>query len=538
MTPSDISATNALRPESRRDFLRQAVNGAALLGAAGFLGACGASSATPSTSSQPAKNAPKRGGTITHAGSGGSSSDTLDANACVNVIDFTRAPSLYDTLVETNADYVPEMHLAEEITPNKNATEWTIRVRKGIQFHNGKDFTIDDVIYTFNRIITKKLSAASELTVMDLKNARKLDKYTIKIPMNSPYSILPQIFVGNGEMSIVPIGYNPKQPVGTGPFKYKSFTPGRQSVFTRNANYFVGNEPYVDTLIIDDYSNEQSQVNALLSNQATTCDQLTFGSIAALRSGQKVANAWNGPGWLAFVMRVDVPPFDDVRVRQALRLVVDRPQMREVAYGGYGFIGNDIFGRSSTAYANSGIPQRVQDIPQAKHLLKKAGQENLKTTLVTGPIKGGAVQLATAFKQQAAAAGVTVNLDVVTSGTVYGPNFLKWHFTQDGWSGYPYLHQVALSNVPGAPWDETHWAQSPYISQYLKLYREALATVDVTKRGDIIHEMMRIDWDSGGYIIPAFNPVIVGQQPNLKGVVKQETGDPWIEWRFRMMWLD
>jgi peptide/nickel transport system substrate-binding protein len=531
----DHRTSSLLGPYSRRDFLRHTAEGAALAGVGGLLVACGSSSTPATTASKTSK--PKQGGTISLASSGGGSSDTLDGNNAVETLDFARAPQLYDTLMEVDANNNPQLHLAAEVSSNSNATEWVIRVRKGVEFHNGKPLTIDDVLFTFNRIIKNNFSAASGLAAMNLSAVTKMDTYTAKIPMHTPYSILPITLVGNGEISIVPVGYDPKNPVGTGAFKYESFTPGTQSTFVRNPNYFISGEPHVDKVVITDYADETSQVNALMSGQATCCDQLSIASVAPIRSGGNVANIWPGPGWVPFTMRLDSPPFNDVRVRQAMRLVVDRPQMQKLVYGGDGFIGNDIFGRTDPAYTNSGIPQRHQDIAQAKSLLKAAGHEGLTVTLVTAPIRTGAVQLATVLKQQAAAAGITINLNSITSGTFFGPNYLKWPFAQDWWSGYPYLRQAGYSMVPGSPWDETHWQTSSYGSNYLSLYKQALATVDKTKQEELIHEMMRMDWDEGGYIIPAFNPVIVGQSPQLKGVVAQKTGDPWIEYHFRSMWL-
>jgi peptide/nickel transport system substrate-binding protein len=501
----------------------------------GLLAACGSSSSS-SPGSAAVSTKPTQGGTLTLASSGGGAADTLDGNNSVETLDFARAPQLYDTLMEVDANNLPQLHLADEVTPNANATEWTIRVKKGVVFHNGKPLTIDDVLYTFNRIITNKFSAASGLAYMNLKDAKKLDSYTVRIPMTAGYSILDWSLVGNGEMSIVPEGYDPKHPVGTGPFKYESFTPGTQSTFTRNPHYFVSGQPYLDKVVIVDYADETSQVNALLSGQATCADQLSNDSVAPIRAGGKVAKVWPGPGWVPFTMRLDMPPFNDPNVRMAMRLVVDRPELQKVVYGGDGFLGNDIFGRTDPAYDTS-IPQRHQDIAQAKSLLKKAGQENLKTTLVTAPIRTGAVQMATVLKQQASAAGITINLNSITSTTFFGPNYLKWTFAQDWWSGYPYLRQAGYSMVPGAPWDETHWSTSTYGTRYLSLYKQALRTVDKAKQTDIVHELMMMDWNTGGYIIPAFNPVIVGQSPSLAGVVAQKAGDPWIEYRFRTMWL-
>ncbi|MGH9302816.1 MAG: ABC transporter substrate-binding protein, partial [Acidimicrobiales bacterium] len=429
---------------SRRDFLVRGAGGAAVLGAGGLLGAIGSTTAgastsrSPSSTLEPERRRPRRGGTITFASTGGGSGDTLDANGCVSNLDFARAPQLYDTLAEPGAHSAVKLHLLKELTANRNATEWTFRLRSGIEFHNGKELTIDDVLFTFQRIITNKFSAASALSNMNLAHARKLDRYTARIPMHRPYSIMPVTLIGNGEVSIVPVGYDPKHPVGTGPFKFSSFTPGQRSVFTRNPHYFLHGHPYVDELVIDDYSDETSQVNALLSGQATCVDQLSIGSVQTIRSGGRKVNIWDGPGWVPFTMRLDQRPFNDVRVRQAMRYIIDRHQAREVVFGGYGKIGNDIFGVTTPSYGSSHIPQRQQDIQKAKFLLKKAGHEHLHVNLTTAPIKTGAVELAEVIKQNASAAGITIGLNQITSGTFFGPSYTNWTFAQDWWSGYPY----------------------------------------------------------------------------------------------------
>ncbi len=235
-------------------------------------------------------------------------------------------------------------------------------------------------------------------------------------------------------------------------------------------------------------------------------------------------------------MRVDQAPFNDVRVRQAMRLLMDRDQIRELVFGGYGELGNDVFGINQVDY-DTALPQRTQDIEQAKSLLSAAGHSNFTTTLVTAPIKTGAVQMATVFKQQAAQAGVTINLNSITSGAFFGPNYLKWTFAQDWWSGYPYMRQVGYSMVPGAPWDETHWATSQYGAAYLSLYNQALKTVDPTMQAELAAEMQKMDYDEGGYIIPVFNPIIVGQANNVQGAGAQKTGNPWIQYQLRSLWF-
>ncbi len=171
---------------------------------------------------------------------------------------------------------------------------------------------------------------------------KKLDKLTVHVPCHAPYSTLNEAIAG-WYFNIVPVGYDPKKPVGTGPFKAHSFTPGVQSVFLRNENYWQSGLPYVDKLVIQDFSSETSQINALISNQVDVIDALSAASISSVRSGGGKVWIAKTSGFTPLYMRRDTAPFNDVNVTQAMRLVCDRQQMIDVIFGGHGAIGNDIY---------------------------------------------------------------------------------------------------------------------------------------------------------------------------------------------------
>ncbi|MST32536.1 twin-arginine translocation signal domain-containing protein [Acidimicrobiaceae bacterium USS-CC1] len=533
-------------PLSRRDLLKAAAAGGASVGAAALLSACGginhpttngtsasAGGVTPTTVPT-ASGAPKRGGTLRAALAGGDSSDTLNPLALVNNVDFARSVQLFDPLVVIGPDGRPELQLATEITPNADATAWTIRLRPGVTFHNGKDLTADDVVYTFQQMLNPKHPAptATQLTSVDLKGIRKLDNLTTLVPCLAPFATFVEVLAEPPGAAVIPVGFDVTRPVGTGPFMFESFTAGRQSTFTRNDHYWQGGLPYLDAVIITDFSDETSQVNALQADQADVIDLLSATSVATVKGGGGEVLISDGGAWTPFTMRVDKPPFNDVRVRQAMRLIVDRPQMRDIVFGGYGLLGNDVFAIVDPVY-DSALPQRHQDLAQAKHLLKQAGHENLTITLQTGPIAAGATSMATVFAQQAKGAGVNVHLDTLTVTQYYGPNYLSWLFAQDFYYYNPYLPQVAISTLPNSPYNECHFNDPHYTS----LYNEALRTVDGTKRMDIAHEMQTIDYEQGGYIIPFFAPTIDGYSKKVNGLRASKTGISLNSFGFKQLWF-
>ena len=218
-------------------------------------------------------------------------------------------------------------------------------------------------------------------------------------------------------------------------------------------------------------------------------------------------------------MRVDQAPFDDVRVRQAFRLIVDREQMVQQVLSGEGRIANDLYAPYDPAYA-SDLPQREQDLEQAKSLLKQAGREGLSVELVTADVFQGIVQAAQVFAEQAKGAGVDVKVRKVDSGTFYGDNYLKWPFAQDYWATRLYLTQVAQGDLPGSPFNETHWGEG----KFEDLIAQARAELDDAKRAEILLEAQTMQYEEGGYIIPYFSNIIDGYSAKVGGFSKAKSG--------------
>src|SRR5690242_5137181 len=464
-----------------------------MAGAGGLLSACSSgSTSSGQAAASPSSTAKRRGGALKVGLTGGSGTDTLDPHKGLTYLDTARAQSLYQPLLQLNGGAQTEFVLAEEISPHGSTSNWVIKLRPGITFHDGKPLTADDVIFTLRRIISGKLTGATPLGPIDLKNLKALDKHTVQVPMTSPYGSFVDQLSYWYYLYIVPDGFNPAKPNGTGAFKYQSFTPGQRSVFTRNENYWKTGLPYVDTLTIIDFSDSTSLQKALTP----------------------------------FTMRVDKAPFNDVNVRQAMRLLVDRQQLIDSALDGSGTIGADVSSPYDPNYDTS--LHREQDIAQAKSLLKKAGQENLKVQLVTSAVATGTVAMATVLSQQAKAAGVTISLKTVDPGTFFGPNYLQWTFSQDFYNYSPYLSQVSESLLPASPFNETHWT----LPHYGQLYKQANATADPAVRKEIEHEMQQIDFTQGGYIIPAFIDALDAYSTKITGYAPARVGQPLSDFNF------
>ena len=504
---------------TRRQLLAGA-GGAAMLAA---LAACGGDTSPSPVPSGGATGKPKPGGNFRLGVTGGGSKDILDGQNIVTKPDQARLVSAFETLLVFDQDYQLQTDGLAESVEADNPKQYTIRLQQGIQFHNGKELTADDVIYSLQRIGTQAngLTGFAATATLDIANLKKVDKYTVRLPLKTPDSTVPQT-LASYTFGIVPVGYeafkgDPSTQVGTGPYKLKSFTPGQESVSERNPNYWRTGQPYFDTVTITDFADATAQVNALLGGQIDAMTDLPAAQVKAVESrGIKVLNSKTG-GWVPLCMAIDLPPFDDNNVRQAMRLIVDRQAMIDQIASGFGFVGNDLYAPFDEGYLSE-APQREQDIDQAKSLLKTAGKEGLTVDLHTTNGASGMVALATIFASQAKEAGVTVK--VKNDPNYYGDSYLKLGFSVDFWGTRGYLNQVQQGSLPSSPYNETHWPpKSGEGSNFGDLYNQALAATDANKRIEIEHEMQQLEYDLGGYIIPFFGNLIDGYSAKVAGFV-------------------
>jgi len=522
-------ALTAAAALDRRQFLRGFVATGALAGAGGLLAAC--SSSGSSTSGQTAvAGGPKRGGDLKVGLTGGGPSDTVDPHKGLTYQDSSRLQSLYSPLVQYDANANIEYMLAESINANNRSfTEWEIKLKPGITFHDGKPLTADDVVFTFNRIVSSKLSGTNPLGPIDIKNTKAVDTHTVLVKMTSPYSSFVQQMAASWVyLYIAPVGFNPAKPVGTGPFMFKSFTPGQRSLFTRNPHYWRTGLPYANTLEILDFTDTVSLADALMTGAIHGAGTLDGTQMATLgnSSGVKPVASKAG-GIVPFTMRVDVPPFHDFRVRQALRLLVGRAQLIDSALDGFGTVANDVFSPYDPDFDASLV--RHTDIDQAKMLLKQAGQSNLQVTLTTSQIATGTVAMATVLAEQAKAAKVEIKISNVTSAVFFGAGngkttgYLNWPFAQDYYNYFPYLPQVAESMLLGAPFNETHTNDPGYTTLYKRA--NSLETGSSAQK-TILYEMQSFDFNKGGYIIPAFVDSLDAYSTKIAGYVPAKNGQP------------
>jgi peptide/nickel transport system substrate-binding protein len=315
---------------------------------------------------------------------------------------------------------------------------------------------------------------------------------------------------------------------------FESFKPGTQSVFKRNPNYWEHGKPYADSLVIQSIDDDTARLNALLAGDINLMAQLAGAQAKAHESaGDITVLLAKSPQPLMFYMDTTQKPFTDNNVRLAMKLIADRPALISSAIDGFGTVGNDIVGKGLPFY-DSSLPQRVQDIAQAKSLLQKAGQQNLTVTLTTSPVINGFVESATLLAEQAKAAGVNIKLKQVPPSSYYNPQllYLKMAFAQTQWPPpslkFFYLQALAAK----ASYPETHWHDPAWNTLLFK----AIGETDQGKAQDLWNQVQKIQYDEGGYLAWTAADWVDGLSLKVKGLKPSAAGILG-NYRFQDAWL-
>lgn len=495
-TPAPVHVPTIPGTPSRRSFLGLGLGMGLTIAGGGVLTGC-----APSPVEGDGK--PRRGGVLRVGVISGGTAETLNPGLVLTTPDGLRSYALFDRLFEQYDDLrTLRPGLAVEAVGNAAANVWTLRLREGVTWHDGKPFTADDVVWTFKSWSDPRSYANQFFAgLVDFDNVRKRGPLAVEVPLVTPVAQFPSLLTFYN-MGVVQDGATKfAQPVGTGPFRFESFTPGRQSVFSANREYWADPYPYVDKLVIDSsFTDETPRLNALLSG-AINVLPLAPPTIAKgyLDSSQLSVLRAPSPINLLFTMRVDRGTFADVRIRQALRLCIDREEMTDVALSGFGSPSSDLLGLGCDYFADD--LKREQDIDQARFLLKQAGAEGLAFTLPTANVAPGYVESATLFAQQAKAAGVTIKVRTASPSNYFGGDYLTRAIGQDQSLSAPSLTQhYRTFFAQNGGYNTTHWGDQPGGAAAQRLLREAIGATNPTRAAELWREVQQQQFDAGGQI--------------------------------------
>jgi peptide/nickel transport system substrate-binding protein len=514
----------------RRDFLRRGSMigmSVPLLGA--IVAACGGSSSSSSTSSGSgaAPSSGKKGGTLRVAG--------VTPAAAINPLTVADAGGLLMLnqtgeflIFDSNLKLALQPMLALSWKPNADGSIWTFQLRPNVTFHNGKQMTADDVVYTFKQLSDPKLAsnALSAFTgVFTPDGVKKTGPTTVEFHLESPNGNLPYLISSdNYNAIIVPAGTDfgkwQKTFVGTGAFKLGSYTQGNGASFVPNPNYW-GTKALLSGSQFKFYDAQQPMILALQGGDVDVIAQFVPAGATQLLSGStyKIINL-KSANHRELSMRNDQAPFNDPKVRQAVAYSLDRTGMVAALLSGKGTVANDYPFGPRFPSTDTTVPQRSQNINMAKQLLQQAGHSSINATLFTEQYQE-IPQLAQAIQQNAKQAGININLKVETQTAYYG----KATYGNSDWldgqmslvdygdRGVPNVYLVSPLTSKG-PWNAAHFKNS----QYDSLVKQYVAALDLQTQKTIAGKIQRLLLQETPLVIPYWVDGLTASTPSVSGL--------------------
>ncbi|WP_275783641.1 ABC transporter substrate-binding protein [Pararhizobium gei] len=511
---------------NRRDFMGRALAAGVALSSASTLFATSA-----------AAQEPKRGGHLKLGLEGGSATDSIDPAKATSQVMFLAVRTWGDTLVETHpTTRAPLPALAESWSPSPDATVWTFKIRKGVQFHDGKEMTTDDVVATLKRHSDEKAESGALGVMKSITSVENKDGDLV-VTLASGNADLPQIFT-DYHLVIQPNGGtdNPTAAIGTGAYKLASFDAGVRMTFEKNPNDWRSDRGYVDSIEVINMNDATARIAALSSGQVHFINRVDPKTVSLLTRAPNVQLlTTSGGGHYVFIMHCDTAPFDNADLRMALKYAIDREEMVTRILGGYGKVGNDFPINDTYALFPEGIEQRTYDADKAAFHFKKSGHSGpvlLRTSEVAFP---GAVDASVLFQESAKKAGIEIEIKREPGDGYWSNVWNVQPFSASYWGSRATQDQFySGAYLSTADWNDTRFKRP----EFDKLLISARAELDEAKRKDMYRQMAMMVRDDGGTILPMFNDFVNASSKAVKGYVSDIGNDMSNGYVATRVWLD
>lgn len=365
---------------------------------------------------------------------------------------FAGIPGEYLTFSNDKLEAVP--WLATSWKPNQDLTVWTFQLRRGVKFHNGKTMNADDVVASFKQYLSVKDSqalTALPAALIGPEGVVKRGPYTVEFRLKQPNNALPylvsqttyQAIIQPAAIAAKPGSWVGSKMIGTGAFRLKSYQERRRAELVRFDGYW-GGKPPLDGAVLTFYDDPAPMVLALRAGQIDLAQQLSPQVLSQFRNNSRF-RVFNAPlaSHNQFGMRVDRDPFRDARVRRAVALTLNRPDIIKRVLLGAGTLGDDSPFWSKFPSTDPSIGQRKQNLELAKALLKAAGKEDLKFTITTHN-QADVPDYAQAVQAAGRQAGITIDLEIMSYDDYYSGS------SSDYWGTTPWINRPATITEYGA----------------------------------------------------------------------------------------
>ena len=496
---------NIRRGATRRDILR-------MLAASGIGVAAGSSLALKASAAF--AQAPKKGGHVRAAGWTSSTADTLDPSLGSTAVDYIRCCACYNRLTTLDDSGQLQHELAESITSD-DAKTWTVKLRSGVHFHDGKALTSADVVYSLKRHLDPAVGSKVNSIAKQMADISAVDELNAKIVLVSANADLPTILALHHFMIVAEGTTDFSKGNGTGPFLLDSFEPGVSSKHSRNPNYFKQDAPHIDSFELIAIVDDTARVNALLTGEIAIAGSINPRSARLIEAqGGAFASANNAGNYTDLNIRRDMDFGRNSDFVEGMKYLVDRETILKSALRGLGQVGNDQPVPPINRYHNPNLKPRAFDPDHAKSLFQKAGVLGTKIPVIASEAATSSIDMATIIQRAGSDIGLDLDVQRVPSDGYWSNYWLKApiHFGNINPRPTPDI-LFSLLYQSEAPWNESHYKSDKFDSMLI----EARGMLDEKKRTEIYWALQEMVSNEAGTIIPAYIADIDGVSDKVKG---------------------
>jgi peptide/nickel transport system substrate-binding protein len=537
---------------SRRDFLRFASLLGVSVSTASVLANCAAPATpteppAPKPTEPPAAAAIKRGGKLICA----SRVQKIAHPAQFSWVSASnQMRQVAEYLTYTDRENITHPYLLESYTPSADLKTWTLNLRKGLKHNNGDEFNADDVVFTMGEWFKEEVgsSIAGLMSYMDATGIEKVDDYTVRLNLNAAEIGVPEHLFHYPALMLNSRTFEGdflKAPHGTGPYTLDTYTEGERALLKARKDYWMKAPdgqplPYLDEMEFIDMGDDTSAWMAAIKggqvDYLDVSDNVSPDFYNGLKDDPNV-QVDSMPTGLCRVMRmrVDLDPWTDNKVRQALKLCQNREKIVNLAYFGQAVQGGDFHVYPNhPEYCEKPMP--AYDPEKAKALLAEAGYpDGLDINLAVGSGWPDIVSYAQILKEDAAPAGFRVNVNSMPNSQ-YWEQWTEVDLGVTPWTHRPLgtmiLNLAYTADAEGKPvaWNESRWVDE----EFSKLLVEANGTLDVDKRREIMCKLEQIQIDRGSVGIAWWMNIWTIYRKNVHGI----PGHPTFYMLFNEVWKD
>jgi peptide/nickel transport system substrate-binding protein len=365
---------------------------------------------------------------------------------------------LFNGLSRIDPDMTVKPDLAESWSASDDLKTWTFKLRSGVKFHHGRTLDSDDVVSSIKRLLDPATGSRARTNLGMVESVEATDPLTVVFKLNIPYAGFADIFADR-QMRIVPrdkVADLSKTPIGTGPFMFKSWSPGDRMELTKNPDYFEKGLPKLDGVTLRIIPESAARMTALDSGSVDIVWSMPYEAVDKLKTSPSARiDSVATPTWDGVILNNARAPFNDVRVRKALALTIDKAAIVELALFGQGDPTYSPIPPSHPYFSKSlGFPP--PNVAAAKKLLAEAGlPDGFEVTMQVPQEREQRVRVGVAVRDMARAAGIRINIERVPFASYTANVAGKAQMYVDGYFArptvdtaiYPFYHSAGSWNA-------------------------------------------------------------------------------------------